>query len=63
MYVTPVVEVRNKNVRNEKMKEAIAFFGKEISMTDLNPKLNDLPKLEEMLGERMLDYRKEVANG
>ena len=63
VYVTPVVEVRNKNVRNEKMKEAIAFFGKEISMTDLNPKLNDLPKLEEMMGERMLDYRKEVANG
>ena len=71
VYVTPVVEVRNKDQRHQKMKEAVAFFDQEISMTALNPKLNDLPKLEQMMGERVEDFgqhsvavsRKEVANG
>ena len=65
VYVTPVVEVKNRNVRYEKMKEAVAFFGQEISMTALNPKLNDLPRLEEMMGDRVEDFsnRKEADNG
>ena len=71
VYVTPVVEVRNKDQRHQKMKEAVAFFDQEISMTALNPKLNDLPKLEEMMGERVEDFRqhsiavsrKEAENG
>ena len=57
VYVTPVVEVRNKDQRHQKMKEAVAFFDQEISMTALNPKLNDLPKLEQMMGERVEDFR------
>ena len=45
------------------MKAAVAFFGQEISMTALNPKLNELPRLEEMMGERVDDFRKEANNG
>lgn len=73
IYVTPVVEVRNRSLRYDKMKEAVAFFGQEISMTALNPKLNELPRLEEMMGDRVEDFsdkhsiavseRKEAANG
>ena len=63
IYVTPVVEVRNKNVRHEKMKEAVAFFGQQISMAALSPKVANLPSLEKMMDERVIDFRKEANNG
>ena len=56
IYVTPVVEVKNKNLKYEKMKEAIAFFDQEISMAALNPKINDLPALDEMMQTRVEDF-------
>lgn len=61
VYVTPAVEIRNKNVRYEKMKEAVAFFGQQISMATLNPKLNELPGLDEMMGEKVEDFSNGVA--
>ena len=57
VYVTPVVEIRNKDVRHQKMKEAIAFMGQEISMTELMPQYEKLPTKDEMLSNRIEDFR------
>jgi len=65
IYVTPVVEVRNKDVKHQKMKEAIAFMGQEISMTELMPQLADLPTKDDMLSRRIEDFRnnKDIEDG
>ena len=63
IYVTPVVEVKNRSKRNERMKEAIAFFDQQISMTALSPQVANLPDLDDMMEERVIDFRKEANNG
>jgi hypothetical protein len=45
------------------MKEAVAFFDQQISMAALSPKVANLPSLESMMEERVIDFRKEANNG
>ena len=56
VYVTPVVACKNKAKSFEKMKQAVAFFGEELSSIELNPVLKGLPTLDEMLSSRVTDY-------
>lgn len=56
VYVTPVIVCKNRAKSFERMKEAIAFFGTEISGIDLNPALKELPTLDRMLADRIDDF-------
>ena len=62
VYVTPAVEVRNKDVKHQKMKESIAFMGQEVSMLELMPQLKDLPSKSQMLSEQVKDFRLNLNN-
>ena len=57
VYVTPAVEVRNQDVKHQKMKEAIAFMGEEIPIESLMPQLENLPTKAQLTAERIQDFR------
>ena len=56
VYVTPIVAIKNKAKSYARMKESIAFCGQDISMIELNPKLKELPSLDNMLKGQIEDY-------
>lgn len=57
IYVTPVVTMKNKLKSIEKMKETIAFFGKELNPIELMPQLQELPSYGEIKSRQVEDYK------
>ena len=61
VYVSPIVNVKNKIKSFEKIKESIAFFGKEISPLELMPSLKELPTMEDVSKENVFDFSKKLG--
>ena len=57
VYVNPVIVLKNKAKRIEKIKESIAFFGQKIDPEELMPQIKSLPTYEQIRQQQVLDGR------
>ncbi len=62
IYVNPIISIKNKAKSFAKMKESIAFFGKEIDPETLLPGLKDLPTQDDLMSKQIQISEKCIEN-